>query len=405
MQPDTVLADVRQNQSVTAIVQDLVDIVQANTPTVNALGLYSGLAGDLLFLWHASQQDAIEVDENQFNEKLVFLQRHIFGASAHVGLSYGLAGTGWLLEYLNQAQGEDYDPELCEDIDAAIDAALNVRAWENEVELVLGLSGLAVYIARRAKHSDQTPLYTRLVAHLEALATKPQSGQISWQQPSGSVYRFDKDDRNSTEYNLGLAHGVPGIIAILVPALENPVLHDRAADLLRQSCDWLLEQQLKDCSHSFYSTKAGAEVPSRLGWCYGDLTIALTLARVGNALDIPRYVERAKAIALHASKRDAVAGSIRDAGLCHGASGLALIFGILADELKLEECRRAASAWLDYTVSAYRQGGIKAFYNFRGDTGIYAENTGFLEGYAGIGLCLLGTHGLAPSWADSLALS
>jgi lantibiotic modifying enzyme len=390
---------------VTAIVQHLVDIVQANTLAINALGLYNGLAGDLLFLWHASEYDGINVDEDQFNEKLAFLQNHIFDTAAHVGLSYGLAGTGWLLEYLNQAQGEDYDPELCEDIDTAIDAALNVSAWENEVELVLGLSGLAVYIARRAKHSDQTSLYTKLVAHLEALATRPQPCQISWPQPSGSVYRFDKDDRNSTEYNLGLAHGVPGIIAILVPALENPFLHDRVADLLRQSCDWLLEQQLKDCTRSFYSTKAGIEVPSRLGWCYGDLTIALTLARVGNALQLGRYVDKAKEITLHACKRDAVAGSIRDAGLCHGASGLALIFGMLADELALEECRNASNRWHDYTVSAYRQGGIKAFYSFRGDTGSYTENAGFLEGYAGIGLCLLGSQGLAPSWTDSLALS
>ncbi len=317
-----------------------------------------------------------------------------------------MAGLGWFIEYINQAQDQDYDAELCEDIDDILFKHLSVTPWRGEIEMVLGLAGLSIYGARRQLKSDQTAFYEKLVNHFESLATQVSDNTLTWQQPQYSVYRLDKENIERPEYNLGLAHGVPGIITAILPALDNPSLHDRTKNLLIQSCDWLLQQQLNSQDkQSCFSSLTGSKHNSRLGWCYGDLTIALTLARVGDALELPSYMEKAREISLHSALRGEVNGMVKDAGLCHGSAGLFLIFKLLYQKIGLEELQQASDKWLDFTLNLFDEKGLEGFYKLSGIDKTYSECTGFLEGYAGIGLCLLAALNEEADWTDCLLLS
>ena len=395
-----------QKNKIESILISLTEIVQLTPNSHSNLGLLSGLAGELLFLWQVSQYGSDLVDEDIFNEKFQFLQDNLSEGAAKFNLSSGLVGLGWFLEYINQAQGADYDPELCEDIDKILLSALSVTPWRGEIELVLGLAGLSVYGARRQRTSNQMVFYENFVEHFELLATQISSNTLSWEQPKYSVYRLDKDNREKPEYNLGLAHGVPGIIAALLPALSIPPLYARTKKLLIQSCDWLLQQQLKtDANQSYFSSSVESKHDSRLGWCYGDLTIALTLHRVGKALELPSYMEKAKEICLHAALRDEVHGMVNDAGLCHGSAGLALIFQLLYKEIGAAELKKASNKWLVFTLKLFEEKGIEGFYKLSGFDNSYSECTGFLEGYAGIGLCLIALISDESDWTDCLLLS
>lgn len=369
-------------------------------------GLLSGLTGDLLFLFKLSQYNDALVDEAIFGDKLELLQQQLANSTHNADLSQGLSGQGWFLEYINQAQGEDYDPELCEEIDAIIQSNLSSDHWPGEIEVVLGLGGPAVYAARRQLKSAPTDLFEQLISYYENAATQISDTTISWSQPADSVYRFNKDQPQIPEFNLGLAHGVPGIIAAILPALNIPRLQKRAKTLLIQSCDWLLEQELDIAQQTscFASTCNDGHPGSRMGWCYGDLTIALTLARVGNALAIPRYIHKAKHISLYNVKRDEQSGGIRDAGLCHGSAGLALIFQLLYQQLDEPELLQAADHWLLFTLDLYRQKNLTGLHMYSGINKTYEENTGFLMGYAGIGLCLLAALGHDTDWVDCLLM-
>ncbi|MBQ4847152.1 lanthionine synthetase C family protein [Pseudoalteromonas sp. MMG005] len=397
---------VPQNTKIHRIIRELANKVINHTDEVAGNGLLSGLAGHLLFLYNAHRFDPSLLDENKFTDKLELLQEGL--AEQSFELSNGLAGQAWVLEYLNQANQDDYDADLLEDVDALFVESLAHNPWLGEIEMVLGLSGYAPYAARRARFTDQTELYTVIVNGLASVSTKLDNGHITWSQPSESVYRFDKDEDSprGPEYNLGLAHGVPGIIAALLPAVHIPKLKEQVTELLLGGCDWLLEQQNPDkAANACFGSCAGEGYESRLGWCYGDLTIALTLARVGKAIDRPHYVEQALEIAIHSAQRDAESGHIIDAGLCHGFVGLVTIYQLLNHIMPHPVLSDAMNTWLEYSLKQYDERGIEALYSFNGLDKTHSEDFGFLMGYAGIGIGLISFLDDDVSWSDCLLMS
>ncbi|MCG9761621.1 MULTISPECIES: lanthionine synthetase C family protein [Pseudoalteromonas] len=396
--------NIEKKQQIQSIVSSLVKRVESDLDAVITNGLLSGLAGHLLFLYRASNYDDSWVDEEKFHQALEKLQNEL--AEQTPELSSGLAGQAWVLEYLNQYNDEDYDPELLDEIDSFFTSALDFSPWTGEIEMVLGLAGYSPYIARRARKTKQSTLFNRLVTGYESVAITIDEKQIAWSQPKQSVYRFDKENLEQHEFNLGLAHGVPGIIAALIPALYDDEVKERAQKLVVSGCDWLLEQQ----SHATdkkacFGSCAGDDSHSRLGWCYGDLTIALTLARVGHALDKPSYVDRALEIALFNVDRDEHQGHINDAGLCHGFFGLVTIYQLLNQVMPHPKLEQAALRWLDYGLQKYQQSGIAALYSYNGLDKAHQEDFSFLMGFAGIGLALIGVLDDDLDWTDCLLMS
>ncbi|KZN57294.1 hypothetical protein N474_08825 [Pseudoalteromonas luteoviolacea CPMOR-2] len=399
-----------QRREIAAIISLLAGRVSDNLKSGEEQnGLLSGIAGQLLFLFKAHQFDENIVDEEVFGEKLEELQEQLTDQSFE--LSNGLAGQAWVLEYFNQADQEDYDPELLNEVDELFTEALNHNPWPGEIEMVLGLCGYAPYASRRAKCSDQHKLYGTIITGLESTATYFDNGHIAWSQPAESVYRFDTDDKEKPEFNLGLAHGVPGMIAALLPAYRIPELKERAEKLLSGACEWLITHQNsasgKDAEHSCYGSCAGTETHSRLGWCYGDLTIAMILARAGQALDRPSYVDHALEVALHATKRDAENAYINDAGVCHGFVGLALIFNLLNELMPHPKLKARSIYWVEYGLQKFREGGIESLYSYNGVTKEHEEEFGFLMGYSGIGCALISLLNKDDdsSWTECLLMS
>ncbi|RJE73449.1 lantibiotic biosynthesis protein [Pseudoalteromonas sp. MSK9-3] len=397
---------------ITEVIKELTNKIAANCEKEQSNGLLSGLAGQLLFLYNAHRFDPKLVNEDMFSEYLDRLQQGLPDQSFE--LSNGLAGQAWVLEYFNQANAENYEHDLLDDIDGLFVQALGSLPWNGEIEMVLGLAGYTPYASRRAKFSDQEKLYEVIVDGFERNATELDNEQITWSQPLDSVYRFDKgDDRDNpkestgAEYNLGLAHGVPGILAALLHAVNIPSLRERVTKLLLGGCDWLLEQQNKSIEpHSAcFGCSADGAPESRLGWCYGDLTIALTLARVGKAIDRPSYVDKALEIAVHTTTRDDKSGHIIDAGLCHGSVGLVTIYQMLNNIMPHPALEKATHTWLDYSLAKYDEKGMESFYSYNGLSKSHNEDFSFLMGYAGIGLAYIGFLDDDVSWTDCLLLS
>ncbi len=370
-------------------------------------GLLSGLAGHLLFLYKATQYDSKLVDDTLLLIKLEQLQEQLGEQSFE--LSNGLAGQAWLLEYINQCNidSSDYDFEIMSSVDFIFLEQLNHgSSFSEEIEMVLGICGLSPYTARRAKYTNQLSLYRKIVSDLASKAEYFDNGHITWSQPRGSVYRFDILNEEFSEYNLGLAHGVPGVISSLLPAINIPELKEKVTSLLIGSCDWLLDHQnLSSAGESCFSSCVGGDFNSRLGWCYGDLTIALTLARVGIALDKKIYVQRALEIALHSTNRDAFSAHINDAGLCHGYFGLVTIFQIFNKLIPHSKLQQASYDWLNYGLKEYRKKGLKSLYANKGTEEGYVEDFSFLMGYSGIGLVLISVLADDIDWADCLLMA
>ncbi|WMN58591.1 lanthionine synthetase C family protein [Pseudoalteromonas xiamenensis] len=392
-----------QRETINSILTLLTQKISMHIQSNQEYGLLGGVAGQLLFLYKMHQYQPDAVNEDLFGQQFELLQDNMAGSQ--FGLASGLAGQAWLIELLNQAEHEGYDATLLNDIDELLLRVMSVEYWEGEIEAINGLAGYAPYIIRRAKTTNQDLLFERLVTYYEQLHTAFPDGTLSWSQPSYSAFRFEGSDRTQPEFNLGLAHGVPGIIAALLPALQSSTLHARARALLEGACDWLVaERNPEHRAECAYGCATGSH-RSRLGWCYGDLTIALTLARAGIALDRPNYVDHAREVALMAATRNAQSASIEDAGLCHGIFGLVTIFQLLNRIVPHPEFSKAHHYWLEYGLAKYAELGEQAFYTYQGIPPSYEEEFGFLMGYAGVGLALLSVLNEDLDWTESLLMA
>ena len=317
-----------------------------------------------------------------------------------------MASAEWagFFEYI--LSDDDYQADFNAGTDTLLQNYLQQLPAEADIEFVIGLSGLAVYLARRARHGQAEQATALLLAAIAQRAVFLQPDQCSWPTPVGSAYRLEKQS-TAVEYNLGLAHGMPAVLAALlglIPHLPEPA---PARQLLQAGCDWLLQQQQPATTFgSYFANAADRPACSRLGWCYGDLTLALTLFRAAELLAEPAYAELARQMSLHCSRRREQDGMVFDAGLCHGYAGLVLIFGLLSQYFPEPELLVAKQYWLDKVLTQYQLHGLAALHKQveRADELTAQEEPGLLSGYAGIGLCLLAAEGQSTDWVDLLLL-
>lgn len=160
--------------------------------------------------------------------------------------------------------------------------------------------------------------------------------------------------------NVGLAHGVPGPLALLALAREAGVTVAGQDDGIRAMAQWLMGIRQSGDGPWWPRTMVlgddGAVVakdttPGRPSWCYGTAGIARALYLAGRALDVPEWRDTA-VTALRAAVADArrahetrAAGRLEDAGLCHGWSGLLQATWRMADDTG-DPALRAALPWL-----------------------------------------------------------
>jgi|GEM_PF-1992443 len=374
-------------------------------------GLLAGLAGEIACAWYCHKVDPGLVDTDRMEKAIARLQELAPEARQRADVSSGIPGFAWLFELLLADQDDPYEPLFNANVDEVLTQQVDEERWNGELEYVLGLSGIGMFAARRWRMSGESGLY-RAVVEAFARHAEWQPDGCAWPTPETSVFRFNKrsaDERPESEYNLGLAHGVPGIIAALLPAVDDSVLGEQAARMVSRGCDWLWAQRQNPNHHgSWFGNLAATPGKSRLGWCYGDVSIALTLLRAGKGLGRDDYIDAAHQVAEHAAHRGVQDGAVKDAGLCHGSAGLFLLFLLLDRHAPRPAYRAAAEVWLTDVLERYEQEGLAGFdcYRVDPDSGKpYREaETGFLSGYAGIGLCLTAAAGVEPTWVDGILL-
>src|SRR5205814_9776603 len=83
----------------------------------------------------------------------------------------------------------------------------------------------------------------RVVERLGELAVRDRGG-ITWFTPPEHLSRWQRERCPGGYFNFGLAHGVPGVIALLGGVCSAGVAADQARPLLEGAVPWLLDQRL-----------------------------------------------------------------------------------------------------------------------------------------------------------------
>ena len=306
----------------------------------------------------------------------------IAGAIEHVRgirLFTGLAGAGWTIAHVGDDAGE-----LLEQIDAQLLDVLEAPQWRRHFDLISGLAGLAIYFVERGDAPLAARGLARIADHLGRLAERTPDG-ITWRTPRELVPPHEQPHHPGGWYNVGVAHGVPGVIGALARMPETA----EVAELRDGAIRWVLAQRTPDATRSRFPSLATPDHSgsARTAWCYGDAGVVSVLwhahVRAGRS---PASVE---ALARDVLARPLGATGVVDGTLCHGAAGLAHLANRFFHATGDRAFRDSARRWYRATLEL--------------DTA--PAEPGLLDGAIGIGLALAAAlTPLVPAW-DRLLLA
>jgi lantibiotic modifying enzyme len=370
--------------------------------------LSGGSSGQALFFAYLDRAFPGEGYDDLAVERLQRAFGELGQGSAQLGLWAGLTGVAWTLEHLRTALVEEgEDPG--EDVARRIAGLLATRPWPLEYDLISGLAGYGVYALERRPLPFAAECLGSAVARLEERAERNALG-ISWWTRDTEVppsQRLAKDGH----YNLGTAHGVPGVIGFLGQLSAAGLGGGQARELLDGAVPWLLAQQDPAAESLFPRAVTPGEPhePARLAWCYGDLGVAAALLVAARGRGEEAWRQAAAGIARAAAARPRGTAHVRDAGICHGAAGNAHLFNRIWQETGDPAFAAAARTWLDEALAMRRPGaGIAGYLAYVADAWRepgWRPDPGLLTGAAGIGLVLLAAATpIEPAW-DRLLLA
>lgn len=316
----------------------------------------------------------------------------------------GFTGIAWAAQHVTGLLS-DSPEDLGEEIDLALETYLNRSPWETDYDLIVGPVGIGVYCLERRNSPVARHCLELIVERLSEIAEKDGDG-IRWFTGPHLLPPHQLKDYPNGYYNLGLAHGIPGIIALLGRTCAAGIAQEKSLQLLEGTVRWLLQQQLPDTAYSCFPCFLLPDrkmQDSRLAWCYGDAGLAAALLLAARAVGNQAWEAEAIAIARKGATRDPEKCYVKDVCFCHGTAGLAHIFDrfyqATHDPIFAQSCRY----WLDQTLQFRKPGtGAAGYLVLAPDDEVtvsWKERYGLIEGVAGVGLSMLAAvSDIEPCW-------
>jgi lantibiotic modifying enzyme len=267
------------------------------------------------------------------------------------GLYGGAARVAFAVGHLSA--GEDADT-ACAMIEASLLAFLE-QPTEN-YDLISGVVGIAVPVLQRIADGSPSPssepVARAILGHLERLSCREPAG-LSWHTPPSLLPAWQRELAPEGYTNLGLAHGIPGIVAILARYIAAGVEVQRARRLLDGAVGYLMSVAETEPGGRFQAwlPSKTPRSPPRVAWCYGDLGVAVAMMAAASATNRDDWRASALELAHGMAIRPVESSGVVDAGLCHGAAGVAHLFNRLSQAIGDAELADAAERWFDRTLA------------------------------------------------------
>ncbi len=326
------------------------------------------------------------------------------------GFYGGFPGIAWSIERLG-VMGIPSIQDL-EEIDEALLGLVSRQPWNANYDLVSGLVGMGVYALERLPRQVASKCLEEIVDRLEECSTRAGPG-IAWWTPPQHLPEHQRAVYHDGYFNLGAAHGMPAVVALLALIARAGVAEQKARELAAGGARWILANLLPECPGARFPFCIAPGIPndpSRSAWCYGDPGAVLCLIIAARAL-VDHELERAALeFAREAAQRPEEHAGVKDAGICHGAAGLGHIYNRLYQATREPVFKDAATLWLTRVLELRRPGegvaGYPSWAQLPGQEEFgWTPDESLLSGAAGVALTLLAAcHPFVPGW-DGLLMA
>lgn len=347
--------------------------------------------------------------------KLLKTLTQVFGErNLGSGFFEGFEGIFYVIQYLMKCNIIE-DEKILEGLEEYLLQSLSIDFKTNHFDPMHGSIGKLLYFIN-SKNQDKEKVNGLIDQFLNSLYEHRQ-------ETDQGIFWYDQNEDNKELVNLGMAHGLPGILAFLVRLKELGYKHEHI--------DTLIEGIIKSFICFKNETKLLSQFPdyfsedvhlrnmnSRLGWCYGDLGIANTLLYASKILkrdDLKKEIQTLlNSIVLRRmsnSKLDHYEDySFFDTGFCHGLSGITYIFQKINNQLKNTTLDKRIDFWKKQLLENLEkqlniQGDIYLpWYRQNEDSSYTMDQVSVLNGLCGTGLVLLSLHYNQYDWSDFFML-
>lgn len=359
------------------------------------IGVLGGTSGIALFHFYYADYE----DDDRHAEKGTEIIYEAF-QRIQEGYNYptfcdGIAGACSTLELLKEEQFIELEEDIITpEVDTYLFEMMSIDIKENNYDFLHGAIGYGYYFLKRYQNATTEILKKRYKQYLDHLInflknTSIESDTGIWWQSEIMV-----GEEKFMGYNLGLSHGVSSILNFLSRLVVYPDFSKKIDSLLK-----LATHHIIGCKHadSIYTSSfpnwTTVENPkgnnSRLGWCYGDLGIGISLLRAGEVLRDNNITKQAIQILKRTTKRrDITEAQIKDAGLCHGAFGVMHIYEYIYKKTKDQIFKETADHWATVGINLVIHPDGYGGYKKRIEDTWELEDC-LLDGISGIGLALL----------------
>ncbi|MBK8167981.1 MAG: lanthionine synthetase C family protein [bacterium] len=376
-------------------------------------GLADGVAGISLFLAYYHQAfggenikaAAIALLEEEFSHLQLGVDNFTYFS--------GLPGVGWATQHI-QARVFGDQENLLEDADDLLVHFATAAPADVQFDLVSGWVGVGLYFLERLPRRAAAAGLSAVIDRLSEMVEFHDDG-AAWLTGPRLMNPEQRRMYPLGYYNLGVAHGTPGVVGLLGRAAAWDGAPAGTADLFDRAARWLWKQRRPTAEPSRFplwrpaGDQADEKRDSRQAWCYGDVGVSLAVysaAKIGGFRD---HADRAFELASQSLSVDPHMTGVVDPGICHGASGLGHIYNRFYQATGRAEFSGAARYWFDRCLRMRTDdAGLAGFLEY--NISLYRKarwqsTPGVLTGAAGIGLALLAatTHD-TPAWDRFLLL-
>lgn len=369
------------------------------------IGSYSALHGGALlnrYMYILEPDDRFLANANKYTSLLA-----IGAGRFHLYPLYnGATGVGWLLHHMARLNGEIADTS---DLDIMLLRNLE-RRWGNRYDLIGSLVGIGLYALENGSKANSKLLLRNVVLQLHNISIEHDGARL-WFTPPELIPPSQIESAPHGYFNLGMAHGIPGVVQVLAAAVSRDVEAGKASRLLDGAVPWVFSK-LRQIDEGWIlpsNTEATKYLKRRLAWCYNELGGMVGPLSAGLALGRQDWVTRVKEVIDTTLGTSIEATRVLDAGLCHGVAGIAHLYNWFGRVLQQAAYIEEAETWMQRVFLFYDNGRTRGFYKYELDP-LTSESArihtySFLEGSSGVVLAMLSHWCSIPTdWERLLGL-
>jgi hypothetical protein len=288
-------------------------------------------------------------------------------------------------------------------------------------DLILGLSGTAIYLLSRYGTSPETDeAIERVVGCLAKLGSE-KNGVPVCHTPKAFLRPYDTmtDAFPNGHVNCGLAHGIPGPLGAMALAKQLGVKVDGLDDAIAYLATWLLKNRrddnwgmnwpsgvaLRTEGEHLSLGSAGDSRPAFSGWCYGSPGVSRSIFLSGQALQRGDLCAAAVQSVEAILRRPNAVRGLYSPTFCHGTAGLLQIVLRFLNDAPSKFLETEFQNILSTLLKQYDPDSLLGFQSITSE-GAGADSPALLDGVAGIALALLSVRrDVEPAWDRAFLLS